>query len=160
MYIVEPTLSQITSVTVKRFGLSPFRLLGYFSLATPSGGTIVDISYHRGALYGLWRFTSVSDQQITRHDPITGTTLESYPRVLLNTGMYRSLYSDGTNLWAMFSASYDNRFSRLDMETMNVLEEHRNPIYSTSKNCTWDGPDLWVFDYQDDAFVKIHPEGL
>ncbi len=160
VFIVEPTRIPGAANIVKVFDVSPFRLRTSFTIQAPQGATLFDLCVDGDALYALWIQGRVLDQQITKHDAVNGRTLQTYPAVSRTSGIFDGLFSDGVNLWATYWWLLDNRFVRIDPSTMTTIEEHRNPIYSTSKNAAWDGPDIWIWDLEHSTFSKVHPEGL
>ncbi len=87
-------------------------------------------------------------------------TLPILPRKLdLNIYGPGVLAFNGSGFWYSSVNSFDNRIWRIDLSTLEILEEHRNPVFAPW-GLAWDGSHFWTVDKETWMIVKLQLEGL
>ena len=105
-------------------------------------------------LYALWSNLTGDSSWFSLHDRHTGMLLYSsvgssriipYP--------YDYCWASGS-WWFSLRRDFDNRMIRFDPQTLAMLEDRPNPVYSTHE-LAWDGANFWEIDDESGIIVKF-----
>ena len=134
------------------------------SLTVAGSDTTLDLrilAYYESDLYVMLIYLDRS-YQVIRLNPITGETLETYPRFPNYFYYDESFTFDGSNIWVTnyLNGEYLRRIAYFDPLTGSSNQnENQVPIFEPS-GLTWDGAHFWVFDRETRSYVKIGLEGI
>jgi hypothetical protein len=107
-------------------------------------------------VFTYWQLSN--SQQFATLDTHTGQMLELFHEV--SAGTYLSdVCTDGKEIWGQITDILDNRIVRIDPNSREIREVHRNPVFSPGQ-LSWDGKNFWVVDLETQTIAKLELEGF
>ena len=118
------------------------------------GRILIQMKSDGSQLSAFWENSTGDSIWFSLHDRHTGMMLRSS----VGSSIYVVYPFDycwaSGNWWLSVPRGFDNRLVRFDPQTLTILEDHPNPVYSMHE-LAWDGANFWEIDDESGTIVKF-----